>query len=252
MGITWHKALTCRSGRDLQVSWAGKWLCSEDTSCYSNSHMGRLSKALRGHALRKCILQSSPPCGALVSILVHINLILWGNDGKIQWRFWSAVEGFSRKDSRVLGIPAGLGQLQSVEWQWTLWMGSPAGGCSTLFTTVVEIVAAATGASSESHCVRAGEPAEAQHGREVMAGHCRCRTGLKMQCEGLWGNRKCRAGCGLFNIQEAGRYLLACILSERSVHNLTVSLHVFFGPGVSSWCSLTRGKQRNHLSAVSS
>lgn len=131
-------------------------------------------------------------------------------------------------------------------------MGSPAGGCSTLFSAVVEIVAAVTGASSESHCVRAGQPPAAQRGREVMAGHCRCRAGLKMWHEGLWGDRKCRAGCGLFNIREAGRCLLACILSERSVHNLTVSLHVFFGPGVSSWCSLTRGKQRNHLSAVSS
>lgn len=87
---------------------------------------------------------------------------------------------------------------------------------------------------------------------EDKAGHYRCTAGLKMQSEGLWGNRKCRAGCGLFNIREAGWYLPACILSERSVHNLRVSLHVFFGPGTSGWCSLTRGKQRNHLSAVSS
>lgn len=57
---------------------------------------------------------------------------------------------------------------------------------------------------------------------------------FKMYSEGLWGNRKCRAGCGLFNIREAGWYLLACILSERSVHNLVVSLHVFFRPGMSS------------------
>jgi len=108
------------------------------------------------------------------------------------------------------------------------------------------------GVCLESHCIRAGQPPKFQSRVWDKVGDYTCRAELKMRSEGLWGNTKCRAGCGLFNIREAVWCLLACILSERSVHNLTVSLHVFFGSGTSSWCSLTRGKQRNHLSAVSS
>lgn len=62
--------------------------------------------------------------------------------------------------------------------------------CSALLTSVVELVAAVTAVSSESHRVQAGQAPEVQHGRE---GPGIADAGLGIQAGGLWGNRKCRA-----------------------------------------------------------
>lgn len=64
--------------------------------------------------------------------------------------------------------------------------------CSALLTSVVELVAAVTAVSSESHRVQAGQAPEVQHGREgpgiAMIADAGLDLGFRLEDFGVIGN----------------------------------------------------------------
>lgn len=218
--------LTGRSGRPaliLGCSGTLQWATS-----HNDSHLGGMSPALQ--VLGKCLM-GIPLCGM---VWVHVNLTLWGRDGKIQGSFWANCPG---KRAESLAVAA-HGQLPwDVEWHWTMWMG-----CSALVTSVVELVAA-----QRVTVCRLDHP-QSPAWKGSARNDCRCRAGLGIQSEGPWGDEKCRAACGLFNIRSlAGISWHMCLLKGQDT--ISQLLHTFLWAWSKQWRSLTRGKQRNHSSA---
>lgn len=106
--------------------------------------------------------------------------------------------------------------------------------CSALVTSVLELVAAVTAVSSESHPVQNEQTPKAQHGREVpgIIADARLDSESSLKDFGVIGN----AGLAVASLTLAAWPLFpGTVFAERSGHNLTAPPHVFLhGPGVSS------------------
>lgn len=72
--------------------------------------------------------------------------------------------------------------------------------CSALVSSVVELVAAVTADSSESHCVQAGQAPKVQHGREVpgIIAEAGLDSGFSVKDFGLIGNAGLAVPCLTF------------------------------------------------------
>lgn len=106
--------------------------------------------------------------------------------------------------------------------------------CSALVTSVLELVAAVTAVSSESHPVQAGQTPKAQHRREVagIIAAARLDSGSSLEDFGVIRNAGLAVACLTL---AAWLVFPGTVFAERSGHDLTAPPHVFLrGPGASS------------------